>query len=133
MKKPVAKKSNPVDIKKRSSALFSKIRSLIESSKAKVAVSVNRELTLMYWQIGFQIQHEILKSKRASYGKQIVVTLSQQLAEKYGKGWSKKHLRHCLRSAETFSEEQIMHTLRAQLPLRHQSTKLHEKNKWKTQ
>jgi predicted nuclease of restriction endonuclease-like (RecB) superfamily len=119
MNKLVEKKSKTLDDKKRTSALFNKISLLIESSKANIAVAVNSELTIMNWQIGYQIQNEILQSKRASYGKQIIVILSQKLAEKYGKGWGEKHLRHCLRSAETFSEEQILYAVRRQLTWTH--------------
>ena len=37
-----------------------------------------------------------------------------QLTERYGKGWSEKTLRHCLRSAETFSEADILSAVRRQ-------------------
>lgn len=122
MNKFIEKKSKPSDVKKITSALFNKVSLLIENSKTNIAVSINYELTLMNWQIGYHIQNEILQSKRASYGKQIVVTLSQKLTEKYGKGWGEKHLRHCLRSAETFSEEQILYAVRRQLTWTHIKT-----------
>jgi len=37
-------------------------------------------MTLLYWQIGSRIRQDILKEKRARYGKEIVATLSQQLS-----------------------------------------------------
>ena len=48
-------------------------------------------------------------------GKKIVATLSRQLETEYGKGWSEKQLRHCLRFAETIADEQIVATLWQQL------------------
>ncbi len=81
--------------------LFHSIASLIEQSRRRVAVAVNTELVNLYWNIGKAIKHEILQNKRAEYGKQIIATLSQQLTENYGSGWSEKQLNHCLRSAET--------------------------------
>ena len=35
----------------------------------------------------------------------------------YGKGWSEKHLRHCLHTVETFQEAKIVYTLCRQLRL----------------
>ena len=44
-----------------------------------MAISVNSELTLMYWHIGERINKEVLHDQRAEYGKAIVSTLSTQL------------------------------------------------------
>ncbi|MBN1902960.1 hypothetical protein JW926_16675, partial [Candidatus Sumerlaeota bacterium] len=77
--------------------IFNEIKTLIEQSRHQVAVTVNAVMTMLYWQIGKRINEEILKYKRAEYGKKIVATLSRQLEAEYGKGWSEKQLRHCLR------------------------------------
>ncbi|MBK9247844.1 MAG: hypothetical protein IPM69_06955 [Ignavibacteria bacterium] len=98
--------------------LFSAIRHLIETSKHNVAVSVNAEMTLLYWNIGKRINDEILHNKRADYGKEIVVSLTRQLNEEFGTGWSDKQLRHCLRFAETFKDEVIVSALRRQFHVR---------------
>ncbi len=45
-----------------------------------MAVTVNAGLTILYWQIGDRIRQDILKEKRAEYGKEIVATLSRQLS-----------------------------------------------------
>ncbi len=60
--------------------LTSDIRRLIETARHNVAVTVNAGLTLLYWQIGNRIRQDILKEKRADYGRKIVVTLSRQLS-----------------------------------------------------
>ncbi|MCJ7774542.1 MAG: DUF1016 N-terminal domain-containing protein [Desulfobacterales bacterium] len=62
-------------------------RSLIETARHNVAVTVNAGLTILYWQIGNRIRHDILKEKRAEYGRLIVVTLSRQLVKKFGNGF----------------------------------------------
>lgn len=49
--------------------LVVELKSLIASTKEQVAISVNSSLTLMYWQIGFKINEDILKNSRAEYGK----------------------------------------------------------------
>jgi hypothetical protein len=60
--------------------LIGDIRSLIETARHNIAVTVNTGLTILYWQIGSRIRQDILKEKRAEYGKEIVVTLSRQLS-----------------------------------------------------
>ena len=55
------------------------IRSLIETARHNVAVTVNAGLTILYWQIGDRIRQDILREKRAEYGEEIISTLSIQL------------------------------------------------------
>jgi predicted nuclease of restriction endonuclease-like (RecB) superfamily len=107
------------DLLQPSKPLFQEIRQLIDAAKQRAAVVINTEITLLYWQIGHRIQTEILQGQRAEYGKQIIASLSQQLTQAYGKGWSEKHLRHCLRLVETFPDNQIVSTLCRQLSWSH--------------
>ena len=102
--------------------LFGEIQKLIEESRNYVALEVNSTITMLYWQIGKRINKELLKEKRAEYGKQIVNSLSTQLTLEYGSGWSEKHLRHCLRFAETFPDETIVSALRRELSWTHLKT-----------
>jgi hypothetical protein len=70
----------PVSVKKDTTKLFTEISSLIESAKNNASISVNRELLFLYWHIGKIIINKVLKGKRATYGNQIVATLSQHLS-----------------------------------------------------
>lgn len=99
--------------------LIKEVRQLIDAAKQRVAVTVNAELTLLYWQVGTCIRIEVLKGKRAEYGKQVIQTLSQQLTQAYGRGWGKRHVRNCLLFAEQFPDQAIVHTLCAQLSWSH--------------
>lgn len=99
--------------------LFGEIHDLIEQSRQQVAVAVNSEMSALYWNIGKRINDEVLNNQRADYGEQIVKSLSAQLSEEYGNGWSEKQLRHCLRFAETFPDIQIVSTLWRQLSWSH--------------
>ncbi len=99
--------------------LYNQIRELIDEARQRVATTVNAELTLLYWQIGKCIQSEVLKGERAEYGKQIIASLSKKLTLAYGKGWSQRQLHYCLRIAETFPDEKILHTLCSQLSWSH--------------
>lgn len=118
MNKPKLNSEN-IDIKL---PIVSEIKQLIEQSRTNVAVAVNSEITMLYWNIGRRINIEILNEKRADYGKQIVATLSRQLQIEYGNGWSEKQLRHCLRFAETFPDIAIVSAVRRQLSWTHLKT-----------
>lgn len=87
------------------------IRHLIEEARAKVASTVNTELTLLYWQIGHRIQAEILKGNRADYGKAIITTLSQQLTLEFGRGFSRSALTRMVQFGQIFPDREIVATL----------------------
>ena len=91
------------------------VRQLIEQSRQQVALAVNAELTLLYWNVGRRINQDVLGNQRADYGQQVVKTLAGQLAETYGKGWGEKQLRQCMQFAAVFPDESIVYALRRQL------------------
>jgi len=100
-------------------SLLSEIRSLIESARQRVAVNVNAELSLLYWNVGKLINNEVLKNKRAEYGKQTIAVLAKQLTKEYGKGWSEQQLKQCMWFAKIFTDRQIIYTLCNQLTWSH--------------
>lgn len=99
--------------------LLAKVRQLIAATRSRMSATINAELTLLYWRIGTRIGAEILRGQRAEYGAEVVATLSRELTEEYGRGWSKRQLHNCLRLAEVFPDEAIMHTLCAQFNWSH--------------
>ncbi len=102
--------------------LFETVNELITSAKQRIASTANHELTLLYWRVGKSIKEVVLQNERASYGKAVVADLAQRLTQQYGKGWSEQQLRHCLYSAEVFSEEQILSTVWRELSWSHMKT-----------
>lgn len=100
-------------------ALLNELSQLIEQSQLQVTAQVNSALTMLFWHIGTRINQNILQNKRADYGKQIVVTLSRQLTEKYGRNFEEKNLRRMLQFAEQFNDQQIVVTLSRQLSWSH--------------
>ncbi len=100
-------------------ALLGDIRSLIDAARQRVAVAVNAEMVSLYWHIGRRIRRDILGQERAEYGKRIVYSLSRQLTEEYGQGFSQRNLFNMIRFAEVFSEARIVQTLSAQLSWSH--------------
>lgn len=95
------------------------IITLIEKSKQNLAISVNAELTLLYWHIGERIATHILQGERADYGKQVVQHLANDLTAKFGKGWSKRNLLQMIKFYQTFPHRQIVQALSAQLSWTH--------------
>lgn len=101
------------------STLLPELRQLIDLAREQAAIAVNAELTLLYWQLGDRIHREVLRQERAGYGEQIVSSLGRQLTSEYGRGFSAKNLRHMIRFAETFPEEEKVSALRRQLSWTH--------------
>ncbi|MDD3026414.1 MAG: PDDEXK nuclease domain-containing protein [Aliarcobacter skirrowii] len=99
-------------------SLFEQIKNLIEQTKNNVAISVNSSLTMMYWEIGNRINQNILKNQRAEYGKEIVVTLSRQLQDNFGKGFDEKNLRRMMQFANAIEKQKVV-TLSRQLSWSH--------------
>lgn len=100
-------------------ALFGEVKLLIESSRQRVAVSINAELTQLYWRVGRAIGTQVLGSERGAYGERVVPALATALTQEFGKGWSSRHLYTCVQMAEVFADEAIVHTLCAQLSWSH--------------
>lgn len=99
--------------------LFNDISDLIEQSRRATYAQVNSTTVLLFWQIGKRINNEILKNIRADYGKQIVVSLSRQLVEKYGRSFEEKNLRRILQFADQFADKEIVVSLSRQLSWSH--------------
>lgn len=69
-----------------SEALIGDLRELILQARGHVAAAVNSSLVLLYWEVGLRIRTEVLKSARATYGEEIVPTLSAPLEAACGDG-----------------------------------------------
>jgi len=95
------------------------LRVLIAKARQDVARQVNSALVLLYWRVGKRIKQDILEEKRAEYGEKIVATLSRQLCEEFGPGWSRRNLFNMIRFAEVFPKQKIVHSLSAQLGWTH--------------
>lgn len=109
----------PKDIFHSDNNLFTEISAIIEQSRTFIAEQANSTLAVLFWQIGNKINRNILENKRASYGKQIVVTLSRQLTEKYGNNFQEKNLRRMLQFAEKFEDFEKVATLSRHLSWSH--------------
>jgi len=100
-------------------ALLSDVRTLILEARQRVAQTMNAGLTLLYWQIGNRIRHDVLKERRAEYGSEIVHALSAQLTAEFGRGFGRRNLFNMIRFAEVFPDHRIVQSLIAQLGWTH--------------
>lgn len=105
-----------------SAPLLADLRDLILTARRGVARAVDSGLVVLSWQIGQRIRQNILREKRAEYGKAIVVSLGRQLEREFGRGFSAKALHHMIRFAEAFPDEKIVSALRRQLTWTHFKT-----------
>ncbi len=99
--------------------LYSDVCQIIDGARTRIATLLNTEVCMTNWYVGKRIKEDVLYNQRAEYGKQIVLSLSAKLVQRYGSGWSEKKLRHCIRSAETFSYDDIVSATRRQLTWTH--------------
>ncbi len=102
-----------------SDALVRELRSLIETTRERVAQTVNSELVALYWQVGKRLREEVIGSDRAAYGMQVVAEVARALTADFGRGFSKRNLHHMVRFAEVFPDAEIVHALRSQLSWTH--------------
>ena len=103
-----------------SQSLMKDLRQIIDRARGHVAATANYELTMMYWHIGERINLEVLNNQRAEYGKQIVVTVSQQLQITYGeKGFEKSSITRMMKFAKLFPDKQIVARAAQQLSWSH--------------
>lgn len=99
--------------------LHAELRSLIASSRQRLAGAVNAELTRLYWSVGKRLHTEVLGDGRASYGTQLLDKLGQQLMQEFGRGFESRNLRRMVKFAESFPDAAIVSTLSTQLSWSH--------------
>lgn len=115
----MSKMVKPVKNARNKANLLKDISLLIEQSNRQAVMQVNSTLTLLFWHIGSLVNRFVLEHKRAAYGGQIVVTLSHQLVERYGRSYEEKNLRRMLQFAEQFTDYEIVVTLSRQISWSH--------------
>jgi len=101
------------------STLYNNIKNIIDTSKEQAIVQVNNTMILSYWKIGERLKKEILKDKRATYGKEVVKKISEKLTLEYGRGYSKASLLRIIQVYTVFSDKEIVVTLSRQLSWSH--------------
>jgi len=100
-------------------SLVVELRDLIDEARSSIASTVNSTLTMLYWHVGTKIHKEILKKERAECGQAILATVSRELTDDYGKGFSEKSLRRMIQFGVLFPAKPIVAALTRQLSWTH--------------
>ena len=101
------------------SQIFKNVSNIIETRKSRAGAYANREVTLMYWEVGQYINTSVLNEGRAEYGKKILPELAAKLMAKYGKSFSERNLYRMMLFASRFSDAEILPPLAAKLNWSH--------------
>jgi predicted nuclease of restriction endonuclease-like (RecB) superfamily len=99
--------------------LLSEVRLMIMHARESVARAIDSGLTMLYWNVGRRIRHDVLKEKRAEYGAEIVSALGRQLESEFGRGFGRRNLFRMIRFAEVFPDPAIVSALLTQLGWTH--------------
>jgi len=86
--------------------LFSRVTSLIEDARRRIAKVVNTTMVYTYYGVGqYIIEYEQGGKIRAEYGKQVLKRLSERLIERFGEddGWSVETLTKCKKFFKAYS------------------------------
>jgi hypothetical protein len=100
-------------------AIFEHVSAIIENRKLRAQARANQESVMMFWEIGKYIGSILLGGERAKYGKQILVTLSQQLQRTYGSSFDYSNITRMIKFAARFPDAQIVVPLAQQLSWSH--------------
>ncbi len=98
--------------------LLQDLKSKVKQSQLKASLSVNKELILLYWQIGKSI---LLQQKEHSWGMKIVDNLSKDLKSEFPdmKGFSVRNLKYMRALAEAYNDPEFVQQAVAQIPWGH--------------
>jgi predicted nuclease of restriction endonuclease-like (RecB) superfamily len=100
-------------------SMFTHITSMIEARKCRAGAFANREVVVMFWELGQYLNSVILGNKRAEYGKRILSKLAPQLVGSYGRSFGYDNLRRMMRFAEKFNDLKIVAKLATKLSWSH--------------
>ncbi len=90
----------------------------ISHAQIRAAVAVNKELVLLYWQIGRDILH---RQEQQGWGAKVINRLATDLHQAFPeiKGFSSRNLKYMRAFAQAYPDEQFVQLLAAQIPWFH--------------
>lgn len=98
--------------------LLSDLKARIQAAQTRAALAVNRELILLYWQIGQTI---LQRQGEAGWGAKVVDQLARDLKQAFPemKGFSPRNLKYMRAFAAAWPDEEFVQQVAAQLPWFH--------------
>jgi predicted nuclease of restriction endonuclease-like (RecB) superfamily len=94
------------------------LKNRIRTAQIKAAIAVNRELILLYWQIGRDI---LTRQQQEGWGAKVIERLAKDLKKEFPdmKGFSSRNLKYMRSFGEAYPDEQFVQQLAAQIPWFH--------------
>jgi predicted nuclease of restriction endonuclease-like (RecB) superfamily len=98
--------------------LLAEIKQRIRSAQTRAALAVNRELVLLYWQIGREI---VERQSREGWGAKVIERLAADLGREFPEveGFGARNLRNMRDLAREWPDGEIVQQLVAKLPWGH--------------
>lgn len=98
--------------------LLTNLKQQIQTAQIRAALSVNRELVLLYWGIGKEI---LSRQKQEGWGTRVIERLAKDLHSEFPdmRGFSSRNLKYMRAFADAWPENAIVQQLAAQLPWFH--------------
>lgn len=95
------------------------LKTRIHTAQQRAALAVNRELVLLYWQIGRDI---LARQARQGWGAKVIERLAHDLRTAFPdmKGFSPRNLKYMRSFAEAWTDDEFVQAVLAQLPWYHQ-------------
>lgn len=99
-------------------AFLSDLKSRIRQAQVKAALAVNKELVLLYWQIGRDV---LQRQQEEGWGSKVIQRLAKDLKREFPniKGFSRSNLLYMRAFAEAYPDEQFVQQLAGQIAWRH--------------
>jgi predicted nuclease of restriction endonuclease-like (RecB) superfamily len=92
---------------------------IIERGRREIMSQGSLITVSIFWKIGRRVNEEILNSRRADYGKEIVSRLATQLTGRYGRSFEARNLRRMMQFSEQFPDFEIVSRAATQLSWSH--------------
>jgi predicted nuclease of restriction endonuclease-like (RecB) superfamily len=94
------------------------LKERIRSAQVRAALSVNRELVLLYWQLGRDI---LTRQRQQGWGAKVIDRLARDLQKEFPdmKGFSPRNLKYMRAFAEAYPNEPIVQEVLAQITWYH--------------
>jgi predicted nuclease of restriction endonuclease-like (RecB) superfamily len=117
--RPETTKKEPAELSPEGYAeLLGQLKERIRSAQVRAALAVNRELVLLYWQIGREI---LARQGREGWGTRVIDSLAADLRHAFPDmtGLSSRNLKYMRAFGEAWPDEAIVQQLVAQIPWGH--------------
>ena len=99
--------------------LFEGVTEIIDDARTKVAVYVNAQASMTFWNVGKYIIDDLEYQTYSAYGQKILATLSQRLTNRYGKGYTYSALTRMMKVARLYGDREMFATLSQTLTWSH--------------